>query len=174
MVLNRGSGLIWMVNGTLEVAVGDLTGILKPMFGKLPDKRVAATGTGRKVRKVGAGDQTNHRNNTRWRVNAVETEAASALFHDLQPFLATLRCLRVPALNPAREFVLPLQLANRVLLGDLRVGVAGDLRSLDAAAADLLPLADVGSTEGMRPGNGPRRPDGMPRPLAVAPPSTPL
>jgi hypothetical protein len=61
------------------------------------------------------------------------------LFHSLQPFLAALRRLCAPALNPAREFVLPLQLDDGVLLGDLRVGMTGDLAGLDAATSDFLP-----------------------------------
>ena len=58
---------------------------------------------------------------------------------------------RAPALNPARELVLALQLDDGVLLGDLGVGVTGDLAGLDAAAADFLPPGDIGAAEGVWP-----------------------
>jgi hypothetical protein len=63
---------------------------------------------------------------------------------------AEFRRLRVHALNPAREFVLPFQLRNGVLLCDLHVRMAGDLAGLDAAAADLLPPRDIGAPQGVR------------------------
>jgi hypothetical protein len=74
------------------------------------------------------------------------------LVHDLQPFLAALRRLGAVTLNPARQLLLPPHLDDGVLLGDLRVGVAGDLRGLDAAAADLLPRGDVGAAWRLRLG----------------------
>src|SRR5687768_12100704 len=53
-------------------------------------------------------------------------------------------------LNPPGQFLLPPQLNDRVLFGDLGVRVPGNLRSLNAAAADFLPPCDVRATKGMR------------------------
>jgi len=65
--------------------------------------------------------------------------------------LELLRGLRQLVLNPARQFVLSLQLHEGVILGDLGAGVAGDLGGLDGGAADLLTPGDVGAPEGVWP-----------------------
>ena len=50
--------------------------------------------------------------------------------------------LRQPLLNPARQFLLTLELNDGVVLGDPGRGMASDLGGLDGAAADLLPRGD--------------------------------
>jgi hypothetical protein len=80
---------------------------------------------------------------------ALRGSGCVCLFTTCSPFWLRLAAFRTPALNPAREFVLPFQLHNGVLLGDLRVDVAGDFTGFDAAAADFLPPYDVGTAEGM-------------------------
>ena len=52
-----------------------------------------------------------------------------------------------------------------VLFRDLRVGVAGDLAGLDAAAADFLPPGDVGAPQGVGPEAGEVAAFGVRRPL---------
>jgi hypothetical protein len=74
-----------------------------------------------------------------------ELSGCICFLHDLQSFLAAFRRLRAPTLNSARQFLLPLQLDDGVLLAGLRVGVAGDFAGLDPAAADFLPPRDVGA-----------------------------
>ena len=68
--------------------------------------------------------------------------------------LTSLRCLVFLAfalvLDAARQFVLPLQPRQCVLLRDRGAGVPRDLARLDAAAADLLPPRDVGAPERVR------------------------
>jgi hypothetical protein len=68
-------------------------------------------------------------------------------------------------LDGARQLVLPLQLDDRVLLRDLRVGVAGNLAGFDAAAADFLPSRDIGAAQGVRPKAGEVAAFGGRRPL---------
>ena len=85
-----------------------------------------------------------------WRCQAIASTMPlrrRLLLHLEDPFPG----FRAPALNPARQFVLPLQLDDCVLLGDLGVGVAGDLAGLDAAAADFLPPRDVGAAQRVGP-----------------------
>ena len=64
-----------------------------------------------------------------------------------------------------RDAPAKIQLHDRVLLGDLRVGVAGDLAGLDAAAADFLLPGDIGAAEGVRPKAGEVAAFGVRRPL---------
>jgi hypothetical protein len=75
-------------------------------------------------------------------IDGVQVAEGASAFFTLPPFLAALRRLGAPALNPARKFVLPLHLDNGVLLRDLRVGVVGDLAGFDAAA-DFLPPDNI-------------------------------
>lgn len=57
---------------------------------------------------------------------------------------------RQPVLDGAGQILLPLDLDLRILLGHPNGAVAGDLGSLDSAAADLLPPRDIGPPEGVR------------------------
>ena len=67
------------------------------------------------------------------------------------PVLGSLSRFGPFVLSPARQLILSAHLDDGVLLGDLRVSVAGDLRGLDGPA-DLLPPGDVGAAQGVRPG----------------------
>ncbi len=67
------------------------------------------------------------------------------LAQNLHSLLAALRRLRPLVLNPAGQLLMTQHLDDRVLLGDFRVGVAGKLRGLDATAADLPAISDVGA-----------------------------
>ena len=54
-------------------------------------------------------------------------------------------------LDAARQFVLPFGRDEGVFAGHLQIAVAGDLRRLDGAAADLLPPGNVRAPERVRP-----------------------
>ena len=74
-----------------------------------------------------------------------------ALARDLDEFrFDALTSLHPLALNATRQFFLAPQLHDRVLFCDFGIGMAGDLGSLDAAAANLLAPGDVGPPQRMR------------------------
>jgi hypothetical protein len=59
-------------------------------------------------------------------------------------------CVSKPALDASRQLILPFGADEGIFASHLEIAVAGDLRCLDRASADLLPPCNIGAAKRVR------------------------